>query len=75
MGVKTLILSHTVVFGAGVFIGKTIDAGELAVYREAHESWYSRLRRRAGVVTLGAVAVGSLAVIMKLVLRSSKRKN
>ena len=75
MGVKTLIFSHLALFGAGVYVGKTIDAGELAIYREAHESWYSRLRRKAGVVTLGAVAVGGLAVLVKLALRSSRRKN
>eukprot|EP00977_Amphora_coffeiformis_P023388 scaffold13191_cov178-Amphora_coffeaeformis.AAC.9 len=75
MGVKTLIFSHLVVFGAGVYAGKAIDAGELETYREAHESWYSKLRRKAGVVTLGAVAVAGLAVVVKLSLRSSKRQN
>lgn len=71
MSARTLILSHLVVFGAGVYVGKAIDAGELATYREAHESTWSRLRRKAGTVAIGAAAVGLLMFAVKVAFRSS----
>ena len=72
MGAKTLIISHLLVFGAGVALGKSIDAGELATYREAHESWPAKIRRRAGVVAIGTVALGGLVVVLRLSMRASR---
>lgn len=73
MGVRTLIVSHLVVFGAGVYVGKAVDAGELSTYREAYESPWSKLRRKAGVVAIGAVAVGGLVVVARAAFRSRAR--
>lgn len=72
MGVRTLIISHLVVFGAGVALGKLIDADELSTYREAYESPWAKLRRRAGTLALGTVAVGGLITVIRVATRSSK---
>ena len=74
MAVRTLIISHLVVLGAGVIIGKTMDAGELSTYRDAYESTWSKLRRKAGMWALGAVAVGGLIVVVRAVGRSTSNK-
>ena len=73
MSARTLILSHLLVFGAGVYVGKALDAGELATYREAYESPWAKFRRRAGTVALGAAAVGGLVLIVRVATRARNR--
>lgn len=73
MAVRTLIISHLVVFGLGVYAGREINADELATYREAYESPWSKLRRRAGTLTLGAVALGGLVLVVRIAARSGRR--
>mmetsp|Transcript_20135 Transcript_20135/g.55600 ORF Transcript_20135/g.55600 Transcript_20135/m.55600 type:complete len:88 (-) Transcript_20135:1475-1738(-) len=65
--VRTLIASHLVVLGAGFYLGKTMDADELATYREAHEGWGAKLRRKAGTVALGTLALGTLVLVVRVV--------
>ena len=72
MTARNLIISHLLIFGAGVYVGKAIDAGELATYREAHESTWSKLRRKAGTVVLGTAAVGGLILAARIALRGSR---
>lgn len=66
MSVRNLIFSHLILFGAGVLTGKAIDAGELATYREAHESIWSKIRRQAGTAAIGAAALGGLLLLARL---------
>lgn len=70
MSARTLIISHLVIFGAGVYLGKQIDAGELETYREAHESYFAKLRRRAGSIAIGAAALGGVILIARVASRS-----
>ena len=72
MGTRTLIISHLVVFGAGVYVGKAIDAGELATYREAYESPWSKFRRRAGAAAIGAAAITGLVMVARIAARSAR---
>lgn len=62
---KTVVASHLLVFAAGVFIGRGINAEELNAYRVAHESVFDRIRRRAGQVTAGVAVVVTLALTAK----------
>ena len=73
MSFRTLLVSHLVVFGAGVYVGKALDAGELATYREAYESPWAKMRRKMGAVALGTVAVGSLIVVVRVAVNSRAR--
>jgi hypothetical protein len=72
--VRTLIASHAVVFVAGVYVGKSIDADELDLYRSAHESTLTKILRKAQVVGIGALAVGSLIVAVKVVAAAKIRQ-
>jgi hypothetical protein len=69
MGIRTLIVSHLVVLGVGVYAGREMNADELSTYRGAYESTWSRLRRQAGVLSIGAVVVGGLLLVGRLVSR------
>lgn len=57
---RSILLSHSVVFVAGFVAGKYVDNDELEMYRSAHESTFSRLRRQAKNVSLGIVVVGTI---------------
>jgi hypothetical protein len=72
MGIRTLIVSHLVVLGVGVYAGRELNADELSTYRGAYESPWSRLRRQAGSLTIGAVAVGGLVLVVRLATRRRK---
>lgn len=72
MSARSLIISHLVVFGAGVYVGKAIDAGELATYREAYESPWAKFRRRAGAAAIGAAAITGLVMVTRMVARSAR---
>jgi hypothetical protein len=67
--VRTLIFSHVVAFAGGFYLGKTMDADELSLYRDAHESTMSKIRRKAGTVAISAVALGTTIMILRMTLR------
>lgn len=67
--VRSLIFSHVVVFAGGFYLGKTMDADELSLYRDAHESTMSKIRRKAGTVAIGAVALGTTIIIVRMAFR------
>jgi hypothetical protein len=71
--VRNLIFSHIVVFAAGVAAGKMIDADELNVYREVHESSFTRFRRRAEKIALGTVVLGTVVLVAKMASRRSSK--
>uniref|UniRef100_A0A7S4VX60 Uncharacterized protein n=1 Tax=Ditylum brightwellii TaxID=49249 RepID=A0A7S4VX60_9STRA len=56
--IKRLLTSHILVFIAGVYAGKQIDAEELEVYRSVHESASSKWKRRFMKMGLVVSAVG-----------------
>jgi len=64
--VRALITSHVVAFGAGFYFGKTLDADELNMYREAHESTMSKIRRKAGTFAIGSVVLGTIIVAVRM---------
>jgi hypothetical protein len=66
MTVRTLIFSHVVAFAGGFYLGKTMDADELSLYRDAHESTMSKRRRKAGTVAISAVVLGTTIVILRM---------
>lgn len=69
MNVRSLLLTHTVVFVAGFAAGKLIDKDELDTYRSIHESNFTRFRRTAGRVAVGLLALGTLVVVVVRVNR------
>jgi hypothetical protein len=73
MTFRNLFLSHLVVFGVGVYAGKSIHADELNTYREAYESSWSKAQRKAGAVALGVAALGGLIVVLRLATRSTSK--
>lgn len=70
---KALLLSHSLVFLAGFAAGKLIDYEELATYREAHEGFVARWRRRAGTAGLSILAAGTLVMVVRMTLKSGKK--
>ena len=73
--VRTLIATHVIVFAAGFVAGKSLDSDELGMYRDLHESTLSRLRRKAGQVGLGALAVGAIVVVIRISSRANRKAN
>jgi uncharacterized membrane protein len=71
--VRNLIFSHIIVFVAGVTAGKLIDADELNIYREVHESSFTRFRRKAAKIGLGTLVLGSVVVIARMASRRSSK--
>jgi hypothetical protein len=67
---RTLIATHLVVFGAGVVVGNSLNADELSAYRSANESWASKLRRQATIVSLGAASIAVVILAVRTVRRS-----
>jgi HEAT repeat protein len=72
---RTLIFSHIIVFAAGFTAGKMIDGDELSLYREAHESNFTRFRRRAAEIALGSVVLGTVIVVARMASRKSSINN
>lgn len=70
--VRALILSHTIVFAAGFAAGKAINADELHLYRDAHESTATKLKRQASAVGLGALVIGTIVLVSRVAFRVSK---
>ena len=68
MGGKAL--SHSLVFLTGFALGKWVDYGELATYREIHESPLGKWRRRAGNVAIGAFGLGTIAFLIRTTTRA-----
>jgi hypothetical protein len=64
--VRTLIATHLAVFAAGVYVGKSIDADELELYRSAHESSLSRWLRKAQTLGIAVALVGSVAMAVRV---------
>jgi hypothetical protein len=57
---KAYMLSHLVVFGAGLYVGKAIDADELEGYRRIHDDAASKWRRRLWMI--GGLVGGTTAL-------------
>lgn len=70
--VRTLILSHVVLFAAGFAAGKIIDRDELQNYRSAHESSFTKYRRKLEKLALGTVVIGTVVLVARAATRSSK---
>jgi hypothetical protein len=75
MKARTLFFSHIIVFAAGFTAGKMIDGDELSLYREAHESSFSRFRRRAEKIALGSVVLGTVVLVARMASRKSSTNN
>jgi hypothetical protein len=63
--IRALLLSHTAMFLIGFGAGKFIDYSELKTYRELHEGTSGKVRRWAGNIALGALAMGTLLVSLR----------
>jgi hypothetical protein len=71
--VRTMLASHLVIFGAGFYAGRATLADELDLYRSANESTASRVWRKVQQVAIGAVAIGSLGIFIRLSVRADKK--
>lgn len=67
--VRNLLVTHLVVFGAGVVVGKGWNDDELNAYRSANETWGTKLRRQATKIALGVASVTVVIVATRSVLR------
>lgn len=67
----TLIATHTAVFLTGVVIGKKMDADELNMYRDAHESRFTKFVRKATNVAIGLGDLSTFVVIVRVGQRAS----
>jgi hypothetical protein len=65
--VRTLFITHLATFAAGVYVGKSIDADELELYRSAHESTFARIVRKAEAVGIAVLVAGALLFSAKVV--------
>jgi hypothetical protein len=72
--VRNLIFSHIIVFAAGVTAGKLIDADELNIYRDIHDSSFTRFRRKAAKIALGTAVLGTIVLIARMSSRRSSKK-
>jgi hypothetical protein len=65
---KGLLASHIALFGAGFFVGKGVNADELAIYRsESNEAWWRRK-----FILLGATLAGGIFVVVGIQRRTHK---
>lgn len=69
---KKLLVSHSLVFLVGFAAAKYTDFDELSNYRDAHEGFYAKWRRRAGSVGIGALVLGTVVVAVKVAAKSAK---
>lgn len=69
--VGVLVATHATVFLVGVVIGKKMDADELAVYRDAHESRFTRWTRKASNVAIGVGVLSTFIIIVRVTQRAS----
>ena len=73
--VRVSVASHAAAFAAGVWVGKSIDADELALYRDAHEGTFSKALRRAQTWGLIATAAGTLLLVARVAVKASSSRN
>jgi hypothetical protein len=71
---KALVLSHSLVFLAGVVAGKFVDYEELATYRDLHESFAGKWRRRAGTAALGVFSLGTIVFLVRVSTRTNQAR-
>lgn len=69
--VVILTASHLALFVGGVFIGRRMDADELSMYRETHESRFTKWTRKATNVALGLGFVSTIIVIVRASRRAA----
>jgi hypothetical protein len=66
LSVRTLLLSHGIVFLGGCVLGKLINQDELETYRSIHESGISRFRRNTTTIALTIVSLGTVYMVVRL---------
>jgi hypothetical protein len=69
--VLILTASHFALFIGGVVVGKKINGDELSMYRETHESRFTRWTRKATNVALGLGFVSTMIVIVRASRRAA----
>jgi hypothetical protein len=69
--VRTLIATHLAAFAAGFYVGKSVDADELELYRSVHESALSKFVRKAQTVGIVVSVVGSAVLAIRVAVRRS----
>ena len=72
---KVLITSHTVAFLAGFAAAKAWDYDELSNYRNAHEGNLSKLKRWAGNISIGMLALGAFTLMFRSTLSSKQLRD
>ena len=69
--VRTLVASHIVVFAAGCVLGSSWNADELALFREANDTWLTKLKRNGKWVLVG---IGGLTTVLLMARVATTKK-
>jgi hypothetical protein len=69
--VRTLVASHVVVFAAGCALGSSWNADELSLFREANDSWLTKMKRTGKWVLVG---IGGLTTVLLMARVATAKK-
>lgn len=65
--VRVVVASHLIIFVAGIALGKSWDNDELSMYREAHESWLTKIRRKSKWLLVGVGGLTTFILVTRAV--------
>ena len=74
VSLRTLCITHGMIFMGGIVVGKFINQDELELYRSIHETNTSKLRRHVTTAAFSIVSLGTIYMIIRLSISSSGRK-
>ena len=71
VSLRTLCISHGMIFMGGIVVGKFINQDELELYRSIHETNTSKLRRHITTAVFSIASLGTIYMIIRLSIQSS----
>ena len=72
ISIRTMLLSHSVVFIGGCVLGKMINQDELETYRSIHESGITKFRRHATTAAFAILSVGTVYLVVRVASKSAR---
>lgn len=66
ISIRTMLLSHGIVFIGGCVFGKMINQDELETYRTIHESGITKFRRNATTAALTILSISTLYFVVRI---------
>jgi hypothetical protein len=70
---QSWLISHLTAFGIGIAVGHSWNLDELNAYRSSHETWSSKIRRKATQVTMAIASMAVVVIILRINFISSHR--